>query len=963
MTDAHFSVKPVNGHDLSHHITPLHPVSHQQRYHVPLVNGDPEDDGQISCICGFADDDGWTVACDKCNRWQHQSCYYPQFDERQLPEHLQHYCVECEPRDVDVLAARRRQLAKREPSEPLTNGIKRAASKSHKKKVKEPAPAYTNGWPIDKLRNDRNSAGPRDQQPPAKRPKTSHRTSDSTTTTTTTTTKGHSRKRNASTANHRRSLSRSPETPIERYSDHFLQSYADDEWSVTDNNLHDSIQVTNSLSEWVEMHEEDFEEEHGQIKGEALMRYDDDLDNMPGKAQLVIVERQDDDVLHRGQPVKWKTVTVQEPLPTGAYIGELKGRICFKKEYQQDSSNRWAEMRHPEPFVFFLPKLPIVLDARTEGTDLRFVRRSCYPNARLQVLITGKADYHFCFLSSREIQPGEEISIAWETTEGMPHLMKPNLTQDELEHFSTWVSTVLANCGPCACGMPVEDLDQHGACYMARFDRRLGPGDERPAKAPKAKKRKNGQHISPLHTHSVNSRSGSEARKIDPDDDGTDSRSASGSAGRGSASRDITPNTHYSTNGTGMPELSEREKKKLAKEEEMFRRQEEESMGKAKKKRTSDGSNLNTPSATASKQLGFPPNGSSKNSDTATSRQTSVKAAGGRKTKTQKSITKPPSRVVKRPRPVYVDAVTQCDLDQEEAERRAPIPSARKPFKSLRQTLLERCARNNRAILSSAPSSPVSLQKSPRQEDAMDIDRDTLRDRSSPVPVERPRSASSGPRADSGPVEDAEMPDAGDEAEPKQEPPSDLAATSNAIADDVGQLHKKSSPVEPSPAPPWPAKSSPGSAASEQTSSKPAGMRLDMPPPSANPFSSSSATSPAGGPTTGSGYIAQSPASMTPGSIFPPSVAAAVAPSPAKKKLSLSDYTRRKAKKEDSELSHRESSPASSTSGTVVPPLQPSSALEARAAEGTAIEEDIKMEEAVAGPATAESAPPTVTAA
>ncbi|PPJ51225.1 hypothetical protein CBER1_08061 [Cercospora berteroae] len=962
MTDAHFSVKPVNGHDLSHHINPLHPVSHQQRYHVPLVNGDPEDDGQISCICGFADDDGWTVACDKCNRWQHQSCYYPQFDERQLPEHLQHYCVECEPRDVDVLAARRRQLAKREPSEPLTNGIKRAASKSHKKKFKEPAPAYTNGWPIDKLRNDRNSAGPRDQQPPAKRPKTSHRTSDSTTTTTTTT-KGHSRKRNASTANHRRSLSRSPETPIERYSDHFLQSYADDEWSVTDNNLHDSIQVTNSLSEWVEMHEEDFEEEHGQIKGEALMRYDDDLDNMPGKAQLVIVERQDDDVLHRGQPVKWKTVTVEEPLPTGAYIGELKGRICFKKEYQQDSSNRWAEMRHPEPFVFFLPKLPIVLDARTEGTDLRFVRRSCYPNARLQVLITGKADYHFCFLSSREIQPGEEISIAWETTEGMPHLMKPNLTQDELEHFSTWVSTVLANCGPCACGMPIEDLDQHGACYMARFDRRLGPGDERPAKAPKAKKRKNGQHISPLHTHSVNSRSGSEARKIDPDDDGTDSRSASGSAGRGSASRDITPNTHYSTNGTGMPELSEREKKKLAKEEEMFRRQEEESMGKAKKKRTSDGSILNTPSATASKQLGFPLNGSSKGSDNGTSRQTSVKAAGGRKTKTQKSITKPPSRVVKRPRPVYVDAVTQCDLDQEEAERRVPKSSAWKPFKSLRQTLLERCARNNRAILSSAPSSPVSLQKSPGQEDVMDIDRDTLRNRSSPVPVERPRSVSSGPRADSGPVEDAEMPDAGDEAEPKHEPPSDFAGTANAIADDVEQLHKKSSPVEPSPAPPWPAKSSPGSAASEQTSSKPAGMRLDMPPPSANPFSSSSATPPAGGPTTGSGYIAQSPASMTPGSIFPPSVAAAVAPSPAKKKLSLSDYTRRKAKKEDSELSHRESSPASSTSGPVVPPLQPSSALEARAAEGTAIEEDVKMEEAVAPPVAAETVPPTVTAA
>ena len=956
MTDTSFPVKPINGYDHSRHQALFHAASHPQRYHshAPPVNGDPGDDS-ISCICGFADDDGYTVQCDKCNRWQHQSCYYPEYDERQLPENLEHCCVDCVPKHLDDLAARQRQIVKRGPTEPHTNGgIKRAPSKSHKKKVKEPGPPYTNGWSADKLRHDRNSASPRDQQPPpAKRPKTSHRTSDSTTTTSM---KGHSRKRNVSNVNQRRSLSRSPESPIERYSENFLRLYMDDHWTEAENNLHDSIAVTNHLSKWVKMVDDDFRGLHGLPPGEVLMRYDNSLDEIPGKATLSIVDRRDDGV--QGEPAIWKAVIAEEPVPTGTYLGELKGRVCFKKDYQDDPANRWAELRHPEPFVFFHPKLPIALDARNEGTDLRFIRRSCNPNARLQILITDNKDYHFCFLATQDIEPGEEIAIGWETTEGMTHLInKSSLSQGELEQFQTWASTALANCGPCACGMPTEDLEQPGTCYFARFDRRLEPHDERPAKVVKGKKRKigpNGQNISPLNTNTVNSRSGSEVRKNEPDDDNTDSQSASGSAGRGSASRDITPNTHYSTNGTGMPELSEREKKKLAKEEEMFRRQEEESTGKqAKKKRNSGGSSLNTPSATSSKQLGFPPNASSKYPDAAQARQPgqgSVKAMANRKPKTQKSITKPPGRIVQQPRPVYVDAVTQCDLDVEEALQRAPRP--RKACRSLRQTLLSRCARNNQAILGSAPSSPASLHKSPTPGDAMDVDKPTLRKSPSMTLTERPRSSGSLTGSTNAQGDDTEMTDADHGISPRQESPADLQKTASSTSEEHGKNAGKSSPVQPASVPPlWSATSTVGSAASEQPSAKPGNMRLDMPPPGLNSIGSSSSVFSAGTPT-----IAQSPASLTPGSIFPPSVAAAVAPSPAKKKLSLSDYTRRKAKKEDSDVGHRESSPSSVASGPVVPPLQPSSSTEARAAEGNAIEEDVKMEEA-------ENVPPTVTAA
>lgn len=977
MTDTSFPVKPIDGYDLSR--APLfHPASHQQRYHAPAVNGDPGDDGQISCICDFADDDGYTVQCDKCHRWQHQSCYYPEYDEQQLPEALEHCCVDCVPKNVDIQAARRRQMTKRGHTEPHTNGVKRAASKSHKKKAKEhgpPPPPYTNGWPTDKLRHDRNSASPRDQPPPAKRPKTSHRASDSTTSTSV---KAHSRKRNVSSvhSHHRRTPSQSPESPppIERYSENFMRLYADDHWSVAENNLHDSIAVTNSLSQWVEMPDDEFGDVHGHPKGTVLNRYDSSLEDMPGKAVYKIVERRDDDVQGHAAPL-WKAVIVEEPMVNGCYIGELKGRLCFKQDYQADPANRWRELRHPEPFVFFHPQLPIALDARNEGTDLRFIRRSCDPNARLQILITDEKDYHFCFLSTRAIDPGEEIAIAWETKEAMPLPTKNSLSQIELEQFSTWASTALANCGPCACGLPTRDPDQTpNSCSFARFDRRLSPKGARPKKR---KNCQNGQDPSPPNTNVVNSRSGSEARRHELEDDVTDSQSASGSVGRGSASRDITPNTHYSASGNGMPEMSEREKKKLAKEEEMFRRQEEEHTGKqAKKKRGSVSSSLNTPSATSSKQLGFPTNALSKYADANMARpagQSSGKAATqSRKPRTLKSLMKPPSKVMQhqrrqqQPRPVCVEAGTQCDLDIEEAMRRAPASSARKQYKSLRQILLDRCASNNHAILASAPSSPRSLQhSSPAPADAMDVDNPSAK--SSPLQAhaereltERPRSSSSLASSANAHAGDTEMADTGtDERDStEQAPVPGVQQVATSPSEDHGDSSGKLNSAVSSSTSPCCAKVTDGAAIPEQSAAKPAAMRLDMPPPGLHSTASSTSTFSAGTPTTMSGSMAQSPVGMTPGSMFPPSVVAAMGSTSMKKKLSLSDYTRRKAKKEDSDAGHGESSPSSVASGPVVPPLQPSSSTEAHAAQGNAIEEDVKMEEAEHAPP-----PPPMTAA
>lgn len=927
------------------------------RYGAPVLDGVHEDDGQISCICGFADDDGNTVACDACNRWQHTICYWPEYEGQELPEELQHYCVECQPRDFDAHAANARQRLRREQQDLFVNGAKRQAAKSHKKKIKDPAgPGYTNGWPLDKVKHDRNSASPRDQPPPAKRPKTRHRASESVTNAST---KGHSRKRNASSANHSRSLSQSPETSYNVYSPEFVQCYKEDDWAVTNTNLHNDIAVTNALSEWLRAPDDVFRDTHGLEKTEVLMRWDGELDDIPGKAELAIQPMQDtaqrdDD----GEGIRWKIITVKEPVAPGAYIGELKGHVGFKDQYKGDPQNRWSQLRHPEPFVFFHPRLPLYIDARHEGTGLRYVRRSCTPNARLQILVTDSTDYRFCFMATELIDPGMEVAVGWDTSDSVMHRTSTGMTVSmrEMGELSTWVSTVLSNCGPCACPLPPTE------CYMSRFDRRAGDArcDEHApsVKMPKAKKKRPGQHISPLDTHAVNSRSGSEARKADLEEEPSDSRSASGS-GRGSASRDITPNTHYSANGSSsaMPELSERERKKLAKEEEMFRRQEEERTGKqSKKKRNSAGSTANTPGASSSKQFG-----ASKYADAGTSSHTGLSLAKTGSGKRPKSVTghQTPARsvirTVKRPKPSYVDAETQCDMDREEAARHAASPQPRRTYISITQRLLQRCAMNNARLKA---SNPVSGQgRSPKVPNAMD---GATFNSTSPLnsqiihPPGDPRDLEPVPKREFS--NDVHMQDASVEHQATRSP---LYANKSALEpprlathglDDV--FAASHSPVDP-PAPPWISKVSPsvsdGSVNSPQLPQKPTDMHLQMPPPPSNPFAGPPSSLSAGTPNGITGTMIQSPASLVAsGPMFSPAVTAAVNPSPARKKLSLSDYTKRsKAKDKDFDArTDRESSPASVASGPIVPPLQ-ASASEARTAEdGSAIDEDVRMDDA-----------------
>ena len=71
----------------------------------------------IKCICGFKDDDGNTVYCERCDTWQHTECYYlgengivPTMD---VLSSIDHFCAECKPRSLDPRGAIERQASRR----------------------------------------------------------------------------------------------------------------------------------------------------------------------------------------------------------------------------------------------------------------------------------------------------------------------------------------------------------------------------------------------------------------------------------------------------------------------------------------------------------------------------------------------------------------------------------------------------------------------------------------------------------------------------------------------------------------------------------------------------------------------------------------------------------------------------------------------------------------------------------
>lgn len=841
-----------------------YPVTAAPSLASPLPNGSlsdtnaqEEEEYTIKCICVYADDDGNTVYCPKCDTWQHIECYY---HGKRVPD--EHFCQDCFPRDLDAKKATERQRRHREAH--LDSGdrkAKRPSSKTQKKKTKD-TPVITehvNGWHAHDRHESRDG-------PPMKKPKTNHRTTGSIVSV-----NGDSRKRAASTVQSYPSPSKSPQDMfrfpvIPTYTSEFLELYDRDQGNADADTSEHTIQATNILSAWRTKPSLIVNENEQQpVKERPFVRPSQPLD--PTKWPKVTIETiQKTDVEYDGRHPTWRLLRVHRPVKKDEVVGEIRGQISMLEEHcqQKSSSNRWQELRHPDPFVFFHPHMDLCIDSRKSGTSFRYIRRSCTPNVTLKTFISDDDEAHHCFVATKDIPAGSELTTTWYLDTVMQVPADDAIRQDLQAHSRRvdWASRVLANFGDCAC-------EAGSACHLVKVDGRVAPKSLESAPKDKGVKRKKNRtkpNHSPFGTgQATNSRAGSEPKAQD-DEDQFDRRSTTDSSHSGAQSRDITPVNVAALDadpvlGSG---LTARELRKIQMAEKAFAQREQEKKDQniqgqqRKKKRPSGGSTLNTPSVNTSKQLGHQPTSNPSTPNVA--RQNDPLSASPPPSKS--SIQPPPLHSVSEkksqtppPRPVYVSVSVQTD--PEEPDIIMP-PSKRRKFCTPTQRLLKRLFEDRAKYNQQAPEKTSPTTKSPES---------------------KIRSESS--------TEDVEM----------QEAPREHVLSPTTI-ESPGSSLKASSPINVGTTTyPFPSQ-----AAHTLTPYKaPEAPRLQLSAlPPVPPFNATSALSPTtstGGatPALTSTTATQSPFPLSAHSGLSLSLAGpVVTPSPARKKLSLGDYMSRR---------------------------------------------------------------------
>jgi hypothetical protein len=582
MTDTSLlATTPSTGDPFPVAAPPLSPVPNSA-VSDPVPADEEEEPYTIKCICAFEDDDGNTVFCEKCETWQHIECYY---HGKQVPD--VHFCTDCSPspRYMDGKRATERQRRLREQGDGGDRKVKRPTAKAQKKKLPKEHD-QVNGHHV------RSDSSSRDLPNLAKRAKSSHKPSASMTSFSNPpklTVEPRKRSGSAVTA---MSPTKSSGPLIPLYSTEFLHLYDNDQGHVNmDSNLVVSLQLLSDMGSWLKDPSSLPRATAGRSSQDTFT-YADALDSSQWP-DLSIKTMFDDDLEVDGIRPKWKGVKTGGTVHKDQIVGEIKGKVGQLRDYCLDPSNQWPELRHPQPFVFFHPQLPIYIDTREEGSILRYVRRSCRPNVTMKTMITNEIEYHFCFVANQEIAAGSEITAMWYLD---PQLFGSNNLgkqesgdNDQEEARAIAMSNVLAHFGGCSC-------NQSQPCLLAAVDRRRHPSSKQVnGKRKKTKSAKS--TVSPSAARSNTSRAGSEAAI---DDETGDNRSTSGSARGQAHSRDMTPTYPPPEWALADSELSARDRRKLAAVEKKFEQLEHEPRKKKRGSATSGYSGQPTPMPTNS---------------------------------------------------------------------------------------------------------------------------------------------------------------------------------------------------------------------------------------------------------------------------------------------------------------------------------------------------------------------------
>ncbi len=118
----------------------------------------------------------------------------------------------------------------------------------------------------------------------------------------------------------------------------------------------------------------------------------------------------------------------EQYIPAGSFITEFKGELSSADDYRSDPRNMYDLAGCTKPHVhLFPPPLNLAIDARRFGSEARFARYSCHPNAVLRPILFSKVETDengietqhepellFGLFAIGDISKMHEITVGWE---------------------------------------------------------------------------------------------------------------------------------------------------------------------------------------------------------------------------------------------------------------------------------------------------------------------------------------------------------------------------------------------------------------------------------------------------------------------------------------------------------------------------------------------------------------------
>jgi uncharacterized protein len=353
---------------------PLIPQKRKQSPPPPPSLANPD---SINCICGFSYDDGFSIACDDCERWCHAACF--DIVEGEVPEEWR--CWVCVPRPVDADRARMIQQARADVAASGFGGFEKASNHRRRSSpgVEKKQRRVSNAIEGSKRKHHRRMSFT--QQP-----------------------------------------SFPPPSPLEdEHVDIDVEPWTHSYVPITTNFIPDTTTRDNLRKQ----------AQHWR----GVTAFQSSPHPLSHNSTPIVL----------GSPLPTSTPTRISPLPpshfphsttsilppsyylhtthpiaSSSLITPYTSTVTPSSAYLSDPLNAYAGLGVPKPYVhLFGPPLDVAVDARISGSESRFARNGCRPNAVLRPVIcpredTEESSLEFALFALRDLKANEEVVLGWE---------------------------------------------------------------------------------------------------------------------------------------------------------------------------------------------------------------------------------------------------------------------------------------------------------------------------------------------------------------------------------------------------------------------------------------------------------------------------------------------------------------------------------------------------------------------